>query len=278
MDYKMEELFPIITKMARKYAGFENTSVCYEKAQMLMEAILYCLDEYWSQASDTVARVDISVEEQYALGAKLVMDKAYRIREIYNEMSVSFEDYGVKCLRDTVRKGIPEFLKRYDAKFCPQDTILTLDYPVTVDLSLRGGADRVYGYLCAVSAEQRFLGRFGSVYVRSVLEKYNSGYRDMYENICEVLLGNVLGHIFLQKPLEEMGFEEGELDLLSARFQALSVSEMENEIEGSIREMVGRFYCNDPQVLEYLCLSAQNLAVRVDTAIRTGRIDKVFLL
>lgn len=277
MDYEMEELFPIVTKLARKYAGFESTSVSYEKARMLMEAVIYCLDEYWSQASGTVSR-DLSAEEQYALGAELVLDKAGRIREMYNEMSASFEDYGVKCLRDTVQKGIPEFLKRYDARFCPQDTILTLDYPVTVDLSSYSGADRVHGYLTAISAEQRFLGRFGTAYVISVLERYCSGYRDLYENIGEILLGNVLGHMFLQKPLAETEFEREELDRLSARFQALSVSETEREVEGGIREMVGKFYCNDPQVLEYLRSGAQNLAVRIDMAVRTGSADKVFLL
>lgn len=277
MDYEMEELFPIVTKLARKYAGFESTSLSYEKARMLMEAVIYCLDEYWSQASGTVSR-DLSAEEQYALGAELVLEKAGRIREMHNEMSASFEDYGVKCLRDTVQKGIPEFLKRYDARFCPQDTILTLDYPVMVDLSSYSGADRVHGYLSAISAEQRFLGRFGTAYVISVLERYCSGYRDLYENICEILLGNVLGHMFLQKPLAETEFEREELDRLSARFQALSVSETEREVEGSIREMLGRFYCNDPQVLEYLRSGVQNLAVRIDTAVRTGRADKVFLL
>lgn len=277
MDYEMEELFPIVTKLARKYAGFESTSLSYEKARMLMEAVIYCLDEYWSQASGTVSR-DLSAEEQYALGAELVLEKAGRIREMHNEMSASFEDYGVKCLRDTVQKGIPEFLKRYDARFCPQDTILTLDYPVMVDLSSCNGADRVHSYLSAISAEQRFLGRFGTAYVISVLERYCSGYRDLYENICEILLGNVLGHMFLQKPLAETEFEREELDRLSARFQALSVSETEREVEGSIREMVGRFYCNDPQVLEYLRSGVQNLAVRIDTAVRTGRADKVFLL
>lgn len=108
MDYEMEELFPIVTKLARKYAGFESTSLSYEKARMLMEAVIYCLDEYWSQASGTVSR-DLSAEEQYALGAELVLEKAGRIREMHNEMSASFEDYGVKCLRDRCKRAFRNF-------------------------------------------------------------------------------------------------------------------------------------------------------------------------
>ena len=126
MEYKVEELLPIVSKLARKYAGFENTSISYEKAQMLMETVIYCLDAYGNYTSDKVSRRDISVEEQYAIGAELVLERTGRIREMFNELSTSFEAYGVKCLEDTVRKGIPEFLKWYDAKFCPQDTLLTL--------------------------------------------------------------------------------------------------------------------------------------------------------
>ncbi len=40
MDYKIEELVPIVGRLAEKYTGFESTSVTYEKAEQLMEADL----------------------------------------------------------------------------------------------------------------------------------------------------------------------------------------------------------------------------------------------
>lgn len=278
MNYKMEELLPIVSRLAWKYAGCDNTSISYEKAQMLMEAVIYCLDEYWDPSSGKVSRRDISVEEQYKLGAKLVLEKTGRVREMFNELSLSFDDYGVKCLYDTVQTGIPKFLRLYDAKFCPQDTILTLDYPVPLDLSTHRGVDAVYYYLRAIAAEQRFLGRFGSAYVRAVLQRYNSGYGDMYENICEILLGNTLGHLVIQKPLQETGFEEKEYVELSRRFQEGLGSGMEEGIRHTIAEMVRQLYQNDKQLLEYLCCSAGNLAVRIRTALRSGRPDTIFLL
>ena len=278
MDYKVEKLLPIVSKLARKYAGCENTSISYEKAQMLMEAVIYCMDEYWNSSSAMISRRDISVEEQYTLGSKLVMEKAGHVRKMFNELSETFDDYGVKCLYDTVQRGIPEFLKWYDAKFCPQDTIMTLDYPVAVDLSPYRGVDAVHYYLRAISMEQQFLNRFGGDYVRAVLQKYNSGYGDMYENVCEILLGNALGHMIIQKPFHEMGFEEEEYVTLSKRFPEDSVSGMEDGIRHAIQDMVRQFYQNDEQLLEYLCCSAGNLAVRIGMALRSGRPDIIFLL
>ena len=40
MDYKMEELLPVVSELAQKYTGYESTSITYEKAQMLMGAVL----------------------------------------------------------------------------------------------------------------------------------------------------------------------------------------------------------------------------------------------
>lgn len=58
------------------------------------------------------------------------MEKVVEANKIFDEVSEYFDDYDVECLHSTVQKGIPEFFKWYDIEFCPQNTILTLDYPI----------------------------------------------------------------------------------------------------------------------------------------------------
>ena len=41
MDYEMEELLPIVATLAEKYTGGESSSISYEKAGQLMEAVMY---------------------------------------------------------------------------------------------------------------------------------------------------------------------------------------------------------------------------------------------
>lgn len=45
MDYEMEELLPIVATLAEKYTGGESSSISYEKAGQLMEAVMYCIRE-----------------------------------------------------------------------------------------------------------------------------------------------------------------------------------------------------------------------------------------
>ena len=42
----MEELVPIVGKLAEKYTSHESTSITYEKAEQLMGAVLYVFTNY----------------------------------------------------------------------------------------------------------------------------------------------------------------------------------------------------------------------------------------
>ena len=277
MDYQMEELLPIVSELAQKYAGYESTSITYEKAQLLMEAVLFCLSEYNSSAKDSLVQKDISVKEQYNIGAKLLSEKVENIRKIFNEISFQFEDFGVKCLYDTVQKGIPQFLKWYDIKFCPQNTILTLDYPLLIDCSSLTGADAVYKYIWAIQTEQIFLRKFDKNYVMLVLEKYNSEYRDMIENICSIVLTNIIGHIAIKKPFNDIDFLYGEYLQLSKIFAGKSIPDIENVVKDLIKKIVSQFYENDMDMLEYLCYETNNIAVRIYTANQHEQLSKIFV-
>ena len=46
MEYEMNELLPIVAKLAEKYTSKESSSITYERAEYLMEAVIYCINEY----------------------------------------------------------------------------------------------------------------------------------------------------------------------------------------------------------------------------------------
>lgn len=215
----MEELLPIVGKLAERYTAGESTSVTYERAQQLMEAVLYCIREAKSAGRDadnpyncgleysgqdtSNARAQfmlneaanekkkISAQQTYEMGLACVEKKVKAALALYNEMQVHFDSYGNRCLYDTFVKGMPEFFKWYDIRFAPQDTILTLDYPVSRDLTAYTGIDRIYEYLVCIRQEQEFLSAFPREYVIDILREYNPFYEDMIDNIYEAVSASV---------------------------------------------------------------------------------------
>lgn len=279
MDYQMEELLPIVSDLAQKYGGYESTSITYEKAQMLMGAVIYCLEEFNSTHTNSLVKKSIPIKEQYDIGVKLVCEKAMNIQRIFNELSVYFENYGVKCLYDTVQKGIPQFLKWYDVKYNPQNTILSFDYPLLIDCNSLNGADAVYKYILGIQVEQHFLGMFDRGYIVSVLKKYNPQYEYMIDNICEIILTNTIGHVALKKSFNEIGFQSDEYLQLTKLFEKKSVCDIEEIVKHIIREMVRRLFEKDTDtIFEYLCHGAGNIAVRIETASRFNQLENLFVL
>lgn len=79
MDYEMEELVPIVGKLAEKYTSHESTSITYEKAEQLMGAVLYCIHELWESSGNapslnkklSAQMLGVSVGHAYKLIRKL---------------------------------------------------------------------------------------------------------------------------------------------------------------------------------------------------------------
>ena len=324
MQYKTEEIIPIVAKLAEKYTAKESTSITYEKARQLMGAVIYCICEYeavqkqsfakkhsfiekeyytennlftetktsfekremYSQKTEKpssshgpcvhITESSVSAMKAYETGAALVEQKVKASLQMYNEMMKSFSDYENVCLYDTVAKGLPEFFKWYDCRFEPQNTILTLDYPIIMDLSLYTGIDRIYEYILCIQLEQSFLKKYPHQFVMDILEKYSKRYRTMIENLCEIVLMNICGHILAEKKLDELHFEAEDYQILLEKVGTKSLSEMKIFLKNTVEKMVREYYENDENMIVYLCKAADNIAVRIKNAAENDALQRLF--
>ena len=51
-NFSPEELVIVVAKLAERYAGYESTSVSYNTMQLLMDAVLYCINETGNSGSE----------------------------------------------------------------------------------------------------------------------------------------------------------------------------------------------------------------------------------
>lgn len=189
MNYSIEQLLPIVIKLSEKFTSKESTSITYEHANQLMEAVLYCINEYETYGEQCLSlSTDTAAETAYSLGYTLAENKVRKALQLYNELLPGFDYYGNICLYDTVIKGMPEFFKWYDLRFNPQDTILTLDYPLTVDLSGYTGIDKIYEYLRCIQREQEYLSHFDRTRVIALLAAADPDYTQMIDNLYDIVL------------------------------------------------------------------------------------------
>ncbi|MDD2978493.1 MAG: DUF6179 domain-containing protein [Hespellia sp.] len=278
VGYKTEELVPIVGELAASYTGYEHSSITYEKAQMLMGAVIYCIREYENAGRNALMSKDIPAGEAYKLGYQNVLEKVEELKHLYHEMIPLFRDYGVECLADTVRSGIPAFFLNYDVKFNPQDTILTLDYPVFLDLRRVSGADAVYRYMQAICCEQDFLHFFEQAYVVQVLKAYHKEYKVLVENVCEILFQNMLGHMMLKKPLADTGLTSGEYERIGEMLSGKTAEKLEEDVNQMLGYVIETFFEHDGKLYDYLKCDSRNIANRIYYCVKSHSLHHIFVL
>ena len=178
MDYKIEQLLPLAAELADRYTSKESTSVTYETAGALMEAVLYCMKECEDEGNAVISQGSMpGVREIYRRGAGLVIEKARRARVLHDAIIRDFEDYGCMNYRDTIQKGMPGFFLHYDPVFAPGRHILSLDYPLLCGNPPLCGVDLIFEYLKGIWTEMQFLNRFHPDMVRRLLSQVSPEYK-----------------------------------------------------------------------------------------------------
>ena len=268
MDYKMEELLPVAAKLAKRYTSGESTSVSFDTARQLMEAAVYCIKECETGNEDAMLegqRADCMTA--YERGYHIVLDKAEQSRAVYHRMILDFEDYGCKNYRDTILKGIPAFFLKYDARFEPQNHILTLDYPVLKLTDSLTGIDRILDYLTEAEYEQIFLQNFSREAIVNLLEYIRSDYRELYfDNLCIPVLIRAAACMIGDGEVYSLKLNEKEEKEAAAYFSEINSETAKNRFGGLLdileKEGMGELYRG------IFKDSASDLAVRIQNGIR----------
>lgn len=273
MKYKMEELVPIVAALTEQYTSGESSSITYEKANQLMAAVLYCIRENgrwetpdkndWSARNRLLAKKQLPAKQAYEAGYHKVVQKAKMAMELYHNILERFDAYENRCLKDTVLKGMPEFFKWYDPKFAPQDTILTLDYPILTNISAYQGIDAIYLYLKSISYEQLFLGELDKTYIMQSLQSYHTEYKDMIENLCQIVYTAVICSVLIGKDMDSGAFSKEEKERLKKVLLNLTEEELIRRITDITNHFVVKYYEENKELLEYLSFSIPDMAKRL---------------
>lgn len=267
MDYEMEELVPIVGKLAEKYTSHESTSITYEKAEQLMGAVLYCIHELWESSGNAPSlNKKLSAQRAYEMGAAYVREKTGKALDLYNRILPEFCHYENKCLYDTFVKGIPEFFKWYDIQFEPQNTILTLDYPLLKDISEYTGIDKIFEFIKSIGLEQKFLKLFPAGYVINILSKDNRNWQESMDNICEIVFTHVIGHIMLGKSLTVIELKETDYFYMQEMFEQIALEDIKKHLEVTLEIYIKNYYENDRELLNYLSGAISCIVVRLKNA------------
>lgn len=250
MSFRMEELLPIVTWLSEKYTSKESTSISYERARQLMEAVLYCIYQC-EDDNQLMSKGKTDVKRIYQTGYQRVVQKTQKAQNVYSEMIENFNAYGNENYYDTVTKAIPGFFGYYDARFAPQETIITMDYPTICPITDYSGIDAIEKYIWYIFYEQQFMGAIPQEYVQGVLFRYQADYRKQFYNICSIILRHILGNMLIGKRLGQRP-TEADYEMLRAIILQHDKKWLEEAFSNLLERMILERFDKDKELERYL--------------------------
>lgn len=285
LEADMEQIMPIVAKLADKYTSKESSSVSYEVAAMLTEAVVYTVEECFDRenASEVGAKekgeslIAQNFETKnlsvfYEKGKDIICRKVYEAKDLYEKIIESVQDYGCVNYRDTILKGFPAFFTKYDYKFRPQNHILSLDYPLLVQNEDLTGIDMILQYLKGIYIEAEFLKKFSATAVRQCVMEGAAGespqvfLKYYMGNICEVVLWRAICCAIADRPVNELSLEPEDWSDIKFVFEGDSVEKAQQKIEAIIKLLLQKLNDNGVNTgfpVEYFSGVSHEYAVRM---------------
>lgn len=262
MKYGLDELFPLIQELSKKYTQNSSTSIPYETAQQLMEAILYCINEK-SEENEALVTGQMPANAAYETGYQVLIKKIEATLQLYDQIMKNYNDYGNTAYKDTVFHGLPEFFRRYDPQFCPQDHLLTLDYPVLVDLHEFQGGDLIVKYVNCIWLEQQFLAKLPVNHVTKVLSQSPQGYQDLFVNLCAIVVKKILCSMLIHQKDWEITFSDREYRALGNQIKELGQVALSERLTAFLQFTINSGFDRNEQLFNYLKNSIDNMVVEL---------------
>lgn len=276
MNYKMDELLTIVAELTEKYTAKESTSISYEQARQLMEAVLYCINQC-GENNPLVSSKGIAAKEVYRRGYEKLIQKVKKTQITYNEMITYFCAYGNENYHDTVTKAIPGFFRYYDARFAPQENIITMDYPTICPVTNCSGIDAIAQYVEYISYEQNFMGMLPQEYVYEVLHRFQPGYRKQFYNICSIILRHILCHMIIEKNIGDVPLQE-DYELLEDVILKYDSKRLEEIFLKLLEKLIEERYSEDKLLKSYLQADLKDFTTEVCIAAQNSNIQRVIVL
>ena len=196
---------PVLEQLAARYLAGRSSCMTYARTRQLMEAILYCM-EFECRRGDSLSLQPQSEADgalRYQRGLAAVQQAVSKAQLQYSRMAEGFRDFDNRNLRDTFHRALPGFFRLYDPVFAPQETLITMDYPVLNRDVLLCGIRAVQTYLDGLELAQEFLQLFPEPLAVRTLLRFDPDHRRQFYNLSGVLLRCVMVTALRQEILED---------------------------------------------------------------------------
>ena len=239
------DIISLLGERVEKFTMRDSTSVTKETAERILGSILYCIK---SDSNNTIKNStldkslikeeNLDIRTAFYNGLLIKKEKIKKAKILCENIKREFCFIDNCYYKDIIWKGMDAFFKNYDVEFNPQYNVLTLDYPLYIEIENLSGIDLIYEYLKRFYIEERFLKKFEIYVIEEVLRGYNENFNNLVINICKIILRNAIICKILNKNIYELDVKEIDFDRIKKYIENNTQEEMVRLIDEKLKSLL----------------------------------------
>ena len=236
------DIISLLRERVEKFTIEDSSSVTKETAERILGSILYCIK---SDSNNTIKNSsldkslikeeNLDIRTAFYNGLLIKKEKIKKAKILCENIKREFYFIDNCYYKDIIWKGMDAFFKNYDVEFNPQYNVLTLDYPLYIEIENLSGIDLIYEYLKRFYIEERFLKKFEIYVIEEVLRGYNDNFTNLVINICKIILRNAIICKILNKNIYELDVKEIDFDRIKKYIENNTQEEMVRLIDEKLK-------------------------------------------
>lgn len=267
VNSNMNDLALLLEQKIKKYTVNDSSSVTVEKAQQIMNSILYCINGYLNSLEDE----KISLIDNKYNGAEMLYNKGFNLEKqrfetakiLHNNIINEALYIDNMSYRDTIYKGLGLFFKKYDIYYSAHETPADIDYQLCIHIDNLSGVEYILQYLQQFIIENNFCKNFSIDDITALLKGYDNDYRILLLNVFEIVLTNLLGLSIIGGDIYQLSIDKVQKIQLYNILSELSIFDLQEKLSVALNDIINKLHITDEYAIIYLKKSTKQISFNI---------------
>ncbi|MBC3796303.1 DUF6179 domain-containing protein [Acetobacterium tundrae] len=275
------ECLKLLSESTERYTKGQSSSVSVEIAQNIMASNLYTISIYLKSLPNVSTAIyhiiHEPIEKLYEYGYKIIIRKLNVAKYFFHQIDKTKISTQNHTYNATIETGLKPFFEQYNVNFGTHEIPGSIDYQLIHPVTDLAGVEYIIQYLENLYYENLFCQKFDADIIHEVMCGYDENYKDLLENLCEQVLQNALGCIFLKKPVQSLDLNLLDIQKIENELQGKKQPFIFDQLLAATNEMFEDLEISNTSVEHYLLSNLPKIALKICTALETSSIEKVFV-
>lgn len=270
-------IWELLKKQSQKYNGYDSTSMTVEKAQDILESLLYTI----SVAIDDGA----SIKQLLDGDTQILIDRGQRVLK---EKKISVKVKWKLICQDLPRiknvyymytiNNLGLFFDKYEIYYESHHIPISIDYLLLCPISEQiKGISYIEEYLYRIQIENDFLNCFDIDLIIRLYNSYIQDYEETLFNLCEPVMTNAIGLAIIQQDIHKLNITTAQRNTILNNLINKSKDEIRDLVDQSVQFMCNSIGLTSKNECYYFSDAAKGLSVIIFEAVKHRDLSHVFI-